>query len=75
MATSPRAQELVEQLLGLEASHASFPAESRRFGMGMEGMKAFVRKNKTAVTIGVVAVVAVVAFAGYQAYEKKHKSA
>lgn len=70
MATSARAQELAEQLLGLEATRAPLPVEQQKFG-GMEGIKAFVQKNKKAVTIGAVVIGAVVIFAGYKAYQKK----
>lgn len=70
MATSARAQELAEQLLGLEAVRAPLPVQSQKFG-GMAEIKAFVQKNKKAITIGAVVIGAVAIFAGYKAYQKK----
>lgn len=71
MATSARAQELAEQLLGLEATRAPLPVERQRFQGGMDGIKAFVQNNKKAVTVAAVAIGAVVVFMGYKAYQKK----
>lgn len=71
MSTSARAQELAEQLLGLEATRAPLPVERRHFG-GMTEIKAFIEKNKKAVAVGAVVVGAVAIFAGYKAWQKKH---
>jgi hypothetical protein len=73
MATSPRAQELANQLLDLEATRAPLPVEKRRF-QGMNEVKAFIQKNKKAVTVAAVIAGAVVIFAGYKAYQKKHEN-
>lgn len=71
MATSARAQELAEQLLGLEATRAPLPVEKQHFQGGMDNVKAFVQQNKKAVMIGAVVIGAVVVYAGYMAYQKK----
>ncbi len=71
MATSPRAQELAEQLLGMEATRLSMPAEKRHF-QGMNQIKAFVQRNKKAVIVGTVIVGAIAVYAGVIAYKKKH---
>jgi hypothetical protein len=75
MATSPRAQELAEQLLGLEATRAPLPVESRHFGAGMDKIKTFYRDHKTVALVGTALVVAAVAWAGYRVYQKKKKPA
>ncbi len=71
MSTSARAQELAEQLLGLEATRSPLPVEGRRYGAGMDKIKAFIQQNKKAVTVVAVVAVAVAAYAGYKAYQKK----
>lgn len=76
MSTSPRAQELAEQLLGLEATRSPLPSvEKRHFGMGMGDVKAFMQKNKKAVIAVGVVVVAVAVFAGYKMYKNKQPTA
>jgi hypothetical protein len=75
MATSARAQELAEQLLGLENTRAPLPVEKQRFQGGMDSIKGFVQRNKKAVTIAAVVVGAIVVYAGYKAYEKKKQNA
>ena len=73
MATSARAQELAEQLLGLESSRVPLPAERMRFsGPRMDRFKAMVSGNKKMIVIAaVVAVGAIAVIAGVSAYEKK----
>jgi hypothetical protein len=71
MSTSARAQELAEQLLGLEATRSPLPVERRRFQGGVDSIKSFVQNNKKAVMIGAVVVGAIAVYAGYKAYQKK----
>ena len=69
MATSARAQELAEQLLGLEATRTPLPeASGRHFGAG--GVGQYVRANKKVVMIGAL-VGAVVLFYGYKKWQAK----
>ena len=72
MATSARAQELAEQLLGLEATRSPLPVERQRF-QGMSEMKAFVQKHKKVFIVGAVVVGVVVIYAGVKAYQAKKK--
>jgi hypothetical protein len=69
MSTSARAQELAEQLLGLEATRTPLPAaSSRHFGAGIGEM---VRDNKKAVMIGGALLGAVVIYWGYKKIQAK----
>jgi hypothetical protein len=71
MATSARAQELAEQLLGLEATRTPLPsAEGRRFGSGAD-VKLFLKRNKKVVAIAAVSVGAIALWFGYKAWQKK----
>lgn len=68
MATSARAQELADQLLGLEATRTPLPS-GRHFGAG--GVVEYVRSHKKAVTIAAVAIGAVALFYGYKKMQAK----
>ena len=72
MSTSARAQELAEQLLGLEATRTPLPS-GRHFGAG--GVGEFVRANKKAVTIAAVGLGAIALFYGYKKWEAKKQQA
>lgn len=70
MSTSARAQELAEQLLGLEATRTPLPATapSRHFGSGVRDV---VRENRTAIMIGGGVVAAVLLFWGFKKMQEK----